>query len=149
MRTEGEKNQLVGAFSLNFPNERVKPLKKSGECNGGFVPSLWSGLLCIAFDRSGGCGCDADQFWDEEQPGEGSGFHCKRPWILDSLHSGVIRLWDYPMGTLIGRSEEHELSVPGVPFNNLEPLFVSGGDCHPSLWRCNDARPWCALFVRS
>ena len=53
---------------------------------------------------------------------------CRRPWILASLHSGVIQLWDYRMGTLIDRFEEHDGPVRGVDFHNLQPLFVSGGD---------------------
>ena len=51
-----------------------------------------------------------------------------RPWILASLHSGVIQLWDYRMGTLIDRFEEHDGPVRGVDFHALQPLFVSGGD---------------------
>ena len=39
---------------------------------------------------------------------KGLSFHSKRPWILASLHNGVIQLWDYRMGTLIDRFEEHD-----------------------------------------
>ncbi|KAJ8423116.1 hypothetical protein Cgig2_027330 [Carnegiea gigantea] len=59
---------------------------------------------------------------------KGLSFHSKRPWILTSLHSGVIQLWDYRMGTLIDRFDEHEGPVRGVHFHNSQPLFVSGGD---------------------
>lgn len=59
---------------------------------------------------------------------KGLSFHSKRPWILASLHSGVIQLWDYRMGTLIDRFDEHEGPVRGVHFHNSQPLFVSGGD---------------------
>uniref|UniRef100_A0A7N0UVQ8 Coatomer subunit alpha n=1 Tax=Kalanchoe fedtschenkoi TaxID=63787 RepID=A0A7N0UVQ8_KALFE len=59
---------------------------------------------------------------------KGLSFHSKRPWILASLHSGVIQLWDYRMGTLIDRFDEHEGPVRGVHFHTLQPLFVSGGD---------------------
>jgi len=59
---------------------------------------------------------------------KGLSFHPKRPWILASLHSGVIQLWDYRMGTLIDRFEEHDGPVRGVDFHALQPLFVSGGD---------------------
>ncbi|XP_024178073.1 coatomer subunit alpha-2-like [Rosa chinensis] len=45
---------------------------------------------------------------------KGLSFHTKRPWILASLHSGVIQLWDYHMGTL-------------TDFHKSEPLFVSRG----------------------
>ncbi|KAJ8762252.1 hypothetical protein K2173_007408 [Erythroxylum novogranatense] len=59
---------------------------------------------------------------------KGLSFHSKRPWILASLHSGVIQLWDYRMGTLIDRFDEHEGPVRGVHFHTSQPLFVSGGD---------------------
>lgn len=58
---------------------------------------------------------------------KGLSFHPKRPWILASLHSGVIQLWDYRMGTLIDRFEEHEGPVRGINFHKSQPLFVSGG----------------------
>ncbi|KAI3959120.1 hypothetical protein MKX01_023796 [Papaver californicum] len=59
---------------------------------------------------------------------KGLSFHTKRPWILSSLHSGVIQLWDYRMGTLIDRFDEHDGPVRGVHFHKSQPLFVSGGD---------------------
>ncbi|KAJ1404731.1 WD40/YVTN repeat-like-containing domain superfamily [Sesbania bispinosa] len=59
---------------------------------------------------------------------KGLSFHPKRPWILASLHSGVIQLWDYRMGTLIDKFDEHDGPVRGVHFHNSQPLFVSGGD---------------------
>ncbi|XP_076947694.1 coatomer subunit alpha-1-like [Bidens hawaiensis] len=59
---------------------------------------------------------------------KGLSFHSKRPWIVASLHSGVIQLWDYRMGTLIDRFEEHDGPVRGVNFHKSQPLFVSGGD---------------------
>ncbi|KAJ7522181.1 hypothetical protein O6H91_19G086400 [Diphasiastrum complanatum] len=59
---------------------------------------------------------------------KGLSFHPKRPWILTSLHSGVIQLWDYRMGTLIDRFGEHDGPVRGVHFHISQPLFVSGGD---------------------
>ncbi|KAK3009080.1 hypothetical protein RJ639_013637 [Escallonia herrerae] len=54
---------------------------------------------------------------------KGLGFHRKRPWILASLHSGVIQLWDYRMGTLIDKFDEHDGPVRGVHFHNSQPLF--------------------------
>jgi WD40 repeat protein len=51
-----------------------------------------------------------------------------RPWILVSLHSSTIQLWDYRMGTLIDRFEEHDGPVRGIDFHKTQPLFVSGGD---------------------
>ncbi|XP_031494258.1 coatomer subunit alpha-1-like [Nymphaea colorata] len=59
---------------------------------------------------------------------KGLSFHSQRPWILASLHSGVIQLWDYRMGTLIDRFDEHDGPVRGVHFHRTQPLFVSGGD---------------------
>ncbi|KAJ7564293.1 hypothetical protein O6H91_02G011500 [Diphasiastrum complanatum] len=59
---------------------------------------------------------------------KGLSFHPRRPWILASLHSGVIQLWDYRMGTLLDRFEEHDGPVRGVHFHISQPLFVSGGD---------------------
>ncbi|RMZ57579.1 hypothetical protein APUTEX25_001779, partial [Auxenochlorella protothecoides] len=59
---------------------------------------------------------------------KGLSFHPKRPWILASLHSGVVQLWDYRMGTLIDRFDEHEGPVRGIHFHPTQPLFVSGGD---------------------
>ena len=59
---------------------------------------------------------------------KGLSFHPKRPWILASLHSGVVQLWDYRMGTLIDRFDEHDGPVRGVDFHGNQPLFVSGGD---------------------
>ena len=38
----------------------------------------------------------------------GLSFHPFRPWILASLHNGVIQLWDYRMCTLIDRFDEHD-----------------------------------------
>lgn len=34
---------------------------------------------------------------------KGLSFHPIRPWILTSLHNGIIQLWDYRMGTLLDR----------------------------------------------
>ncbi|KAI5659376.1 hypothetical protein M9H77_28169 [Catharanthus roseus] len=59
---------------------------------------------------------------------KGLSFHSKRPWILASLHSGVIQLSDYRMDTLIDRFDEHDGPVRGVHFHKSRPLFVSGGD---------------------
>jgi len=55
-------------------------------------------------------------------------FHPRRTWLLASLHSGLIQLWDYRMGTLLDRFEEHEGPVRGVDFHMTQPLFCSGGD---------------------
>ena len=72
---------------------------------------------------------------------KGLSFHPKRPWILASLHSGVIQLWDYRMGTLIDRFDEHEGPVRGVHFHHSQPLFVSGGDDYKvKVWNYRQRR---------
>jgi coatomer subunit alpha len=38
----------------------------------------------------------------------GIAFHPKRPWVLASLHNGIIQLYDYRMGTLIEKFDEHD-----------------------------------------
>lgn len=45
----------------------------------------------------------------------GLSFHPTRPWILASLHNGVIQLWDYRMCTLIDRYDEHDGEWEPVP----------------------------------
>lgn len=59
---------------------------------------------------------------------KGLSFHPKRPWVLASLHSGNIQLWDYRMSTMIEKFDEHDGPVRGIAFHNNQPLFVSGGD---------------------
>jgi len=60
---------------------------------------------------------------------KGCSFHPKLNWVLCSLHSGTIQLWDYRIGSLIDKYEEHESGpVRGVCFHLSQPLFVSGGD---------------------
>lgn len=59
---------------------------------------------------------------------KGLAFHPIRPWILTSLHNGVIQLWDYCMGTLLERFSEHDGPVRGVDFHSSQTLIVSGGD---------------------
>ncbi|KAI0848829.1 Coatomer, alpha subunit [Daldinia vernicosa] len=68
------------------------------------------------------------KFESKSSRAKGIAFHPKRPWILVSLHSSTIQLWDYRMGTLIDRFEEHDGPVRGVDFHKTQPLFVSGGD---------------------
>jgi len=59
---------------------------------------------------------------------KGLSFHPKRPWIVVSLHNGIIQLWDFRMGTLLDRFDEHDGPVRGVHFHKNQPLIVSGGD---------------------
>jgi coatomer protein complex subunit alpha (xenin) len=35
-------------------------------------------------------------------------FHPKRPWVLVSLHNGVIQLFDYRIGVLVDKFSEHD-----------------------------------------
>lgn len=39
---------------------------------------------------------------------KGIAFHPKRPWILTSLHTGAINMYDYRMGTLLDTFAEHD-----------------------------------------
>jgi len=59
---------------------------------------------------------------------KGLSFHPIRPWILSSLHNGVIQLWDYSNGILVDKFEEHDGPVRGIDFHSSQPLFTSGGD---------------------
>mmetsp|Transcript_6151 Transcript_6151/g.15745 ORF Transcript_6151/g.15745 Transcript_6151/m.15745 type:complete len:1234 (-) Transcript_6151:170-3871(-) len=72
---------------------------------------------------------------------KGIAFHPKRPWVLASLHSGVLQLYDYRMGTLIDKFDEHDGPVRGVDFHQSQPLFVSGGDDYKiKLWNYKQRR---------
>ncbi|UYV67028.1 COPA, partial [Cordylochernes scorpioides] len=72
---------------------------------------------------------------------KGLSFHPKRPWILASLHNGVIQLWDYRMRTLLEKFDEHEGPVRGICFHNQQPLFVSGGDDYKiKVWNYKQRR---------
>jgi WD40 repeat protein len=57
----------------------------------------------------------------------------------------VIQLWDYRMGTLIDRFDEHDGPVRGVSFHQSQPLFVSGGTnpipSRPDPGRVDAVRP--------
>ncbi|KAG6416179.1 hypothetical protein SASPL_123603 [Salvia splendens] len=55
---------------------------------------------------------------------KGLSFHIKRPWILASLRSGIIQLWDYRMATLIHGFHEHDGPVRSLHFHKSHPLFV-------------------------
>ncbi|TQE05328.1 hypothetical protein C1H46_009103 [Malus baccata] len=77
---------------------------------------------------------------------KGLSFHTKRSWIPASLHSGVIQLWDYRMGMLIDRFDEHDGPVRGVHFHKSQPLFVSGGDDYKiKVW--NQHLPMAAITL--
>jgi WD40 repeat protein len=38
----------------------------------------------------------------------GLAFHPTRPLLAASLHNGSVQLWNYQMGTLVDRFDEHE-----------------------------------------
>ncbi|XP_076303650.1 coatomer subunit alpha [Lasioglossum baleicum] len=72
---------------------------------------------------------------------KGLSFHPKRPWVLASLHNGVIQLWDYRMCTLLDKFDEHDGPVRGICFHNQQPLFVSGGDDYKiKVWNYKQRR---------
>ncbi|XP_068625550.1 coatomer subunit alpha isoform X1 [Battus philenor] len=72
---------------------------------------------------------------------KGISFHSKRPWVLASLHNGVIQLWDYRMCTQIEKFDEHDGPVRGICFHIQQPLFVSGGDDYKiKVWNYKQRR---------
>ncbi|XP_061380088.1 coatomer subunit alpha [Danaus plexippus] len=72
---------------------------------------------------------------------KGISFHAKRPWVLTSLHNGVIQLWDYRMCTLLEKFDEHDGPVRGICFHIQQPLFVSGGDDYKiKVWNYKQRR---------
>eukprot|EP00035_Acanthoeca_spectabilis_P020209 m.431665 g.431665 ORF g.431665 m.431665 type:complete len:1324 (+) comp17334_c0_seq1:16-3987(+) len=72
---------------------------------------------------------------------KGIAFHPKRPWVIASLHSGVLQLYDYRMGTLLDKFDEHDGPVRGIDFHRSQPLFVSGGDDYKiKLWNYKQRR---------
>jgi WD40 repeat protein len=58
-------------------------------------------------------------------------------------------MWDYRMGTLLDRFDEHDGPVRGVHFHATQPLFVSGGKPAGSLSLslCVSPACLCASFV--
>ena len=72
---------------------------------------------------------------------KGISFHTKRPWVLASLHSGIIQLWDYRICSMIDKFDEHEGPVRGIDFHSQQPLFVSGGDDYKiKVWNYKSRR---------
>nr|ODN86236.1 coatomer protein complex, subunit alpha (xenin) [Cryptococcus depauperatus CBS 7841] len=59
---------------------------------------------------------------------KGIAFHPKQPLLAASLHNGTIQLWNYQMGTLVDRYDEHDGPVRGISFHPTQPIFASGGD---------------------
>lgn len=51
------------------------------------------------------------------------------PYGLSNQHySGTIQLWDYRIGALLNRFEEHDGPVRAVDFHPTRSMFASGGD---------------------
>ncbi|RCN23767.1 WD domain, G-beta repeat protein, partial [Ancylostoma caninum] len=72
---------------------------------------------------------------------KGISFHPTRPWVLASLHSGVIQLWDYRMCVLLDKFDEHDGPVRGICFHQDQPIFVSGGDDYKiKVWNYKQRR---------
>jgi len=72
---------------------------------------------------------------------KGVAFHPTRPWILASLHNGVIQLWDYRIRTLVDRFGDHSGPVRAVDFHHSQPIFVSGGDDYKiKVWNYRERR---------
>ncbi|VVB09774.1 unnamed protein product [Arabis nemorensis] len=77
---------------------------------------------------------------------DGLSFHTKKPWILSSLHSGEILLWDYRAKSLIRTFDEHYGPVRGLDFHKSKPWFVSGGDDKKiKVW--NYETSWCFITL--
>ena len=75
---------------------------------------------------------------------KGVAFHPKRPWVLASLHSGVVQLWDYRMGTMIDRFDEHD----GAYSSHTHAVCVSDCPC-ASPCRCAGAHRARTTHVRA
>ncbi|KZS96311.1 coatomer subunit alpha-2 [Sistotremastrum niveocremeum HHB9708] len=70
---------------------------------------------------------------------KGLAFHPTRPLLAASLHNGNIQLWNYRMGVLVDRLDEHDGPVRGVNFHPSRPLLLTGGDDYKvKVW---DIRP--------
>lgn len=59
---------------------------------------------------------------------KGLSFHPNRPWILASLHNGIVQLWDYRIRTLIDRFDEHEGT--SVVASSRSRCFVLAAGAH-------------------
>lgn len=55
---------------------------------------------------------------------KGVAFHPTLQWCLTALHNGAIQLWDYRVGSLVDKFEEHEGAILSVPAIQL--LYPAG-----------------------
>jgi len=83
------------------------------EWNSGFLQKIYSNIFAMLI-----------KFESKSNRVKGISFHHKRPWVLASLHNGVIQLWDYRMGTLIDKFEEHDGAFMGATLSELLPMQV-------------------------
>jgi WD40 repeat protein len=75
-------------------------------------------------------------FAESPHPVTGVVFHPKRPWVLASLHNGVVQLYDYRMGTQLDKFDEHDGPFVCVcvcvcvllPFAKPSPMASHGND---------------------
>ena len=77
---------------------------------------------------------------------KGLAFHPSRHWLLVSLHTGVVQLLDYRMGTVLEKYEDHEGPVRGVAFHPTQPIFSTGGDDYKvKLWNFKQRKCICTF----
>ncbi|KCV69616.1 hypothetical protein H696_04035 [Fonticula alba] len=94
-----------------------------------------------AASQPGGSGRMLVKFETKSNRVKGVAFHPRRPWVIASLHTGVIQLWDYRVAVLLDRFDEHEGPVRTVSFHATQPLFVSGGDDYKvKVWNYKQRR---------
>lgn len=48
------------------------------------------------------------KFETKTQRVKGLSFHPTKPWLLTSLHTGTVQLWDYRICVMVDKFEEHE-----------------------------------------
>ncbi|KAF9296814.1 40S ribosomal protein S29, partial [Mortierella antarctica] len=64
--------------------------------------------ICRQCFRENSAAIGFTKFESKSNRVKGIAFHPKRPWILAALHNGSVQLWDYRMGTLLERFDEHD-----------------------------------------
>lgn len=57
-------------------------------------------------------------FETESKRVKGLAFHPTRPWILSSLHNGMIQLWDYRIKTMVDQFNEHDGNYLNLAVNS-------------------------------
>lgn len=59
---------------------------------------------------------------------KGISFHPTKPWILTSLHNGVINLYDYVNCILLHSFEDSDCPIRTIDFHFSQSIFAAGGD---------------------